>query len=143
MLEALIIGDTGTFNKLLGEFLSSMCSFHDLPHNDLERSLHMFVLGLLACVSERYVIKSNLESGDGRYDIAMYPKKVGDLAILIEFKKGKDSKLEKLAEQALRQIASNKYESALKDFGYKGKVVCYGIAIFKKQVFVKMESIIL
>ena len=68
----------------------------------MERSLHMFVLGLLASLSERYVIKSNLESGSGRYDIAMYPKRDNDLAIVIEFKKGKDLKLEKLADQALK-----------------------------------------
>jgi len=46
-----------------------------------------------------------------------------------------------LAEQALKQITSKQYESALKDFGYKGKVLCYGIATFKKHLVAKMESI--
>ncbi len=141
LLEALILGNINVVNKLLEEFINSLCSFHDLTQNDPERSLHMFVLGLLAMLSERYVIKSNLESGDGRYDIAMYPKKDNDLAIIIEFKKGKDLKLEKLADQALKQIKSNKYEASLKDFGYKGKVLCYGIATFKKNLIAKMGSI--
>ncbi len=141
LLDSLLMGNINAFSKLLEEFIIGMCSFHDLPHNDTERSLHMFVLGLLASLSERYIIKSNLESGEGRYDIAMYPKRGGDLAILIEFKKGKNRKLEKLADEALQKISSNKYESSLKDFGYKGKVLCYGVAIFKKSVIAKIGSI--
>jgi hypothetical protein len=140
LLEALLTGNIYSVNKFLGEFVLSMCSSHDLSQDHLERSLHMFVLGLLASLSERYVIKSNLESGLGRYDIALYPKKTGDLAVIIEFKKGKDLKLEKPADQALKQIKSNKYESSLKDFGYKGKVLCYGVATFKKHLIAKMGS---
>ena len=104
LLKALITGNIDALNTLLEEFINSMCSFHDLTQDSPERSLHMFVLGLLALLSERYTIKSNLESGKGRYDIAMYPKKENDLAIIIEFKKGKDSNLEKLTEEALNQI---------------------------------------
>lgn len=142
LLDALLTGNIYSVNKLLEEFILNMCSFHDLSEDHLERSLHMFVLGLLASLSERYVIKSNLESGLGRYDIAMYPKKALDLAVIIEFKKGKDLKLEKLADQALKQIKSSKYEVSLKDFGYKGKVLCYGVATFKKHLVAKMESIL-
>ena len=141
LMEAVITGNANDVGLLLQEFLVSLCSFHDLPHRDLENSLHMFVLGLLASLSERYVIKSNLESGDGRYDIMMHPKRAGDAAILMEFKKAKDQDLEKLADQALEQIKISKYESALRDYGYKGQVFCYGIACFKKQLLTKMESI--
>ena len=83
----------------------------------------MFALGLLASLSERYIIKSNLESGSGHYDILMNPKRPLEPAIIIEFKKGKDLKLEKLAKEALKQIKNGKYESSLKDFGYQGKVL--------------------
>ena len=120
-----------------------MCSFHDLPHNDLERSIHLFVLGLLASLTGRYLIKSNLESGTERYEISMHPKNTIDPAILIELKKlkkGENLNLELLADEALQQIKDNKYESLTKDLGYKGKVLCYGIATFKKQVAVKMET---
>ena len=139
LLEALTTGNINIVNALLEEFINSMCSFHDLTQDTPERSLHMFVLGLLALLSERYVIKSNLESGEGRYDIAMYPKR-DDLAIIIEFKKGKDRKLEKLADQALKQIKANKYDASLKDFGYRGKVLCYGVATFKKTLVAKMDT---
>ena len=139
LMEALILGNVLEVESLLKEFILSLCSFYDLPSNDLERSLHMFVLGLLASLSERYVIKSNLESGTGRYDVLMHPKRAGDLAVIIEFKKGKNLKLEKLATQALEQIKSGKYESNLRDFGYKGKVLHYGIACYKKHLVAQME----
>ncbi len=140
LLSALIEGNIPFVNKLLGEIIISLCSSHDLTQDSPERSLHMFVLGLLASLSERFVIKSNLESGLGRYDIAMYPKR-GDPAILIEFKKGKNVKLDKIADQALEQITLNKYESSLKDFGYKGPVLCYGVATFKKHLVAKMKKL--
>ena len=96
--------------------------------------------GKSSALSERYVIKSNLESGLGRYDIAMYLKR-GDPAILIELKKGKSLKLDKIADQALEQITLNRYESSLKDFGYKGPVLCYGVATFKKHLVAKMKKL--
>ena len=152
LMEALISGRVLELESLLKEFILSLCSFYDLPHNDIERSLHMFVLGLLASLSERYVIKSNLESGIGRYDVSMHPKRIGDLAVVIEFKKGQDTKkleklsseelekeLNKLSDEALKQIKIAQYESNLRDFGYKGKVLCYGIACFRKHLVAKME----
>ena len=139
LMEALISGKVFEVESLLKEFILSLCSFHDLPYDDLERRLHMFVLGLLASLSERYVIKSNLESGTGRYDILMHPKRAGDLAVVIEFKKGKNLKLDTLATQALKQIKSGQYESNLRDFGYTGKVLSYGVACYKKHLVAKME----
>ncbi len=141
LLNALIVGNVLLLTSLLEEFIGSLCSCHDLPKNDLERSLHLFVLGLLASLSGRYTIKSNLESGTGRYDILMYPKKPNDPGIIIEFKKGKDLKLEKLADLALKQIKTNKYESQIREFGYMGKILCYGMASFKKYLAIKMEEV--
>ena len=69
----------------------------------------------------------------------MHPKRAGDLAVVIEFKKGKNLKLDKLATQALEQIKAGQYESNLRDFGYTGKVLHYGIACYKKHLVAKME----
>src|SRR3990167_3013108 len=139
LLEGLIAGKVDEVNSLLSEFINSLCSSHDLPQNDKERSLHMFVLGLLSSLSERYTIKSNLESGLGRFDIIMLPKK-NDLAVVIELKKGKSlQELDSLSSQALQQIQEKKYLSLIRDFNYSGKVLCYGIAIFKKHLIAKME----
>ncbi|MBM3198145.1 MAG: hypothetical protein FJZ58_02675 [Chlamydiae bacterium] len=141
LLEALMSGMEQKVSKLLEEFVQAFCSFHDLSHNALEKSLHMFVLGLLASLSERYVIKSNLESGDGRYDILMHPKKEPYLAIIIEFKKGKNRKLEKLAIEALQQIREKNYAAQIREFGYHGTIFCYGIAVYQKQLVAKMETL--
>ena len=94
------MGDIEPVNRLLGEFISGMCSFHDLPHKDLGKSYHLFVLGLLASLSDLYIIKSNLESGYGRYDILMHPKNSANIAVLLEFKRAESSlDLNKLAEE--------------------------------------------
>lgn len=139
LLEALISGNISLVNTLLEKFLHSLCSVHDLPVCDVERSRHMFVLGLLASLSERYAIKSNLESGTGRVDILMHPKRT-DPAIIIEFKKAQSiTELETLSISALKQIKEKKYDSLTKEFGYKGKVFCYGIAVFKKNLLAKLE----
>ena len=139
LLNGLITGQVDEVNSLLSEFVNSLCSSHDLPQDDLERSLHMFVLGLLSSLSGRYTIKSNLESGLGRFDIVMLPKK-NDLAVIIELKKGKSlQELDSLSSQALQQIQEKKYISLIRDFNYSGKVLCYGIAIFKKHLIAKME----
>ena len=102
-LKALIAGNVSRVETVLGEFVQSFCSSHDLPKNDLERSLHLFVLGLLASLSERYIVDSNIESGKGRYDIMLCPKPYSqDPVIILEFKKGKN--LENCAEKALAQV---------------------------------------
>ncbi|MBM3198582.1 MAG: hypothetical protein FJZ58_04940, partial [Chlamydiae bacterium] len=104
LLNALITGNVELFAEGLTRFIQKLCSSHDMPQADVERSLHLFVLGLLASLSERYTIKSNLESWGGRYDIAMHPKRAGDSAVVIECKKGKEEDLESLAKEALHQI---------------------------------------
>lgn len=139
LLDALISAEPLESNQLLQEFVGNMCSFYDLPRKDLERSLHLFVLGLLAFLSDRYIIKSNLESGQGRYDIMFYPKNPNDPGLLLEFKKGESKDLESLAEEALQQIQDNHYESLLREFGCKTSIICYGIAAFKKNLVLKMK----
>lgn len=138
LLQSITEGHISLVGPLLEKFVESLCSYHDLPKNNLEQSLHLFVLGLLASLSTRYIIKSNLESGKGRYDILMLPKLESDLAVIFEFKKGEANTLEDLATKALEQIKTNHYQKQLQDLGYKGKILCYGVAIFKKQLVAKM-----
>ena len=51
-----------------------------------ERFYHGFVLGLLVDLEDQYVITSNRESGFGRYDVIMEPKRKEDDGIIMEFK---------------------------------------------------------
>ncbi len=144
LFEALVTGDVVNVAMLLQEYVDKMCSFHDFPHNDMERSVHMFVLGLLAELSYQYIIQSNRESGDGRYDIMLMPLDHKDAGILVEFKKTDDKELavlEKAADKALQQIKEHDYKKQLRDFGYRGKIICYGIGACGKHIVVKMETI--
>jgi len=161
LFTALITGNQNKLTVLLQKFVINSCSFFDLPIDDIERSIHLFVLGLLTGLSDRYIIKSNRsphlsagtpnrESGFGRYDIMLAPRTSQDPGILIEFKKAKiESKksknnekiLTKSAKEALEQIKSLSYKAEIKDFGYQGPVLCYGIAVFGKELVVAMEII--
>ncbi len=144
LLKALINGEVIIVNNLLGEFVRSFCSFHDLQESDLERSLHLFVLGLLVSLSDRYTVTSNLESGYGRYDIMLCPKMPNpsnNPGILLEFKKGKQEHLGSLALEALNQIKAKEYPTQLRHQGHLGKIFLYGIASYKKEVLVELETL--
>ena len=84
------------------------------------------------------MVKSNRESGAGRYDIAMYPKNKVFHGIVIEIKNTKDRNvnLEELADRALDQIDTKNYAKDLKYYGMK-EVVCFGIAFRGKETVVK------
>jgi len=104
----------------------------------------MLVLGLLAGLSDRYIIQSNRESGHGRYDIMLIPRTPQDPGVIIEFKKAKDSDnkiLTASAQGALKQIRNKSYITQIKGSGYQGSIFCYGIAVYKKHVVVAIETI--
>ncbi len=141
--KTLLQGDVEQFSDSLNSFVQSLCSSHDLPEPDLERSLHLFVLGLLASLSNDYLIESNLESGKGRCDIMLCPFAPSTrYGVLIEFKKGKKENLEDLAKEALHQIKEKDYRSRFYKLKYEGPILAYGIASHKKELLVKMETIL-
>jgi len=144
LMKAFIAGDRKTVEQCLQGFITDTCSSHDVAKNDLERSIHMFVLGLLAGLSNRYLIQSNRESGDGRYDIMLRPRQSQDPGILIEFKRatGDDNAtLAAKAQEALKQIKDFNYEAQMRTEGYHGPILCYGIAVCGKHLVVNMETI--
>ncbi len=142
LFTALMKEDLYSLTTLLQEFVINSCSYYDLPANDLERSIHLFVLGLLSGLSNRYIIQSNRESGQGRYDIMLMPRQSEDPGILIEFKKSKNDKQKTLAttaKKALQQIKSLDYKVQLKTFEHKGPIFYYGIAAYGKRLVIDME----
>ncbi len=138
---ALTTGDTFSFAKVLQEFINSSMSVHDIPSPEPEKSYHLFVLGLLVLLADDYEIKSNRESGLGRYDIMIIPRKPNKLAIVIEFKKATSTEnLEIGAKKALEQIKEKNYVQELKERGIKS-IKLFGIAFFGKQLFVDAENV--
>ena len=132
--QALFSNDTGKLQKLLEEFLLNSISVFDGTN---ESFYHGMMLGLCAVLSNQYRIKSNIESGYGRFDIALIPIDKSEPGFIFELKyAGKDSdNLNALADKALTQIDEKKYETELIDQGVT-KIIKIGIAFKGKKAAV-------
>jgi hypothetical protein len=119
MLKALIEGDVGLFEKMLRKVVLAVFSYHDFG-GEPEKVYHALVAGLLIWISNTHEIKSNRESGYGRYDIMILPKDINQVGYVIEFKAvdlEDNETIEIAVEAALKQIEEKKYETELIDRG--------------------------
>ena len=94
------------------------------------------MLGLTAIMDNRYYVTSNRESGEGRYDLQLEPKDNNLPGILIELKATKNAsanELKALAQTALEQIESQKYDADMKAHGVHS-ILKYGVAFSGKHV---------
>ena len=109
-----------------------------------ERFYHGLVLGLMVELSPEYVLRSNRESGFGRYDVMLYRKDLTGNAYIIEFKVRKSRKekdLEETVANALKQIEEKKYDTELKALGFSEENIRkYGFAFEGKNVLVGIEE---
>ncbi|WP_252237947.1 AAA family ATPase [Clostridium sp. VAP51] len=118
MLNALVTGDVETFGGFFKNFVLNNISYFDVSGEEPEKVYHAFVLGMIVSLSDKYEVKSNKESGYGRYDVMLIPKDTSKLGIIMEFKKIDDfmsKSIEKGIEEALNQIEENKYEAELRE----------------------------
>ena len=114
---------------------------HASERSQPERFYHGFVLGLLVELIDQYEIKSNRESGFGRYDVMLRPRNVKkDKAIIMEFKvlsPKKEKSLEETAQNALEQIKEKKYKEELIEAGInENNIKAYGFAFEGKNVLI-------
>lgn len=138
IVESLFSNSYERLQLALSEYLNNSISFFD---KSSESFYHGLMLGLLALMDNQYIIKSNREAGDGRYDISLLPRQNKYPAIIIELKYQKnitDDKLNALAHQALSQINLLRYDSEFKNYGFE-KVLKYAIAFSGKKVNVVSE----
>ncbi|WP_418438473.1 AAA family ATPase [Blautia sp.] len=136
--ESLYIGDFVKLQKAIGEYMDKSISFYD---GGSEGFYHGLILGLIALMDNQYKIKSNRESGDGRYDISLFPKTSKYPGIIMEFKWGSnlDSDiLDKLAKDALDQIDTKRYDSEMSELGITN-ILKLGIAFSGKKSKIKTE----
>ena len=138
MLNAMVEGDTDMFEECLQDIVRSMCGIHDAAHP--EHFYHGLMLGLTVWLEKRYRIRSNRESGYGRFDLAFFPKQAKFPGIVMEFKAVKtEEELAPAVDAACQQIAEKDYTAELEAQG-ASPIWCYGIAFCKKRVIVKMCS---
>ena len=142
VLKSLITGDVKTFGKVFRDFLLKTMSYFDPTGEEPERVYHAFVLGLLVSLNETHQVKSNRESGYGRYDIMVIPRDASKLGIIIEFKKVEEDENEDLeiaAENALKQIEEKEYDRELIDMGISN-ILKLGISFSGKKFLIKQPE---
>ena len=145
-LKALVEGNVEAMNYYMNRITISTFSYFDVGSgngDDLgpERFYHGFVLGLIAEHAEDYEIRSNRESGFGRYDIMMIPQDYEKHpAIVMEFKvcsRMKKETLEEAVQSALAQINEKKYDTELLARGIPAdRIRHYGFAFEGKKVLI-------
>ena len=134
--ESLFINDYVKLEKAIAEYMDKAISFYDTAS---ESFYHGLVLGLMAMMDNQYKIKSNRESGKGRFDICLMPRDNKHPGMIMELKWKKnldDNELVLLADEAISQIHSMEYDSEMKSEGIK-KILKFGIAFSGKRVCVK------
>lgn len=142
-VKALLRGDVEEMNDYMNLIAEDTFSFFDTRRDKQqpERFYHGFVLGLLVELRGRYEIKSNRESGFGRYDVALIPLKDQEQpAVVIEFKvlrPKKENSLEETVQNALTQIEQKNYDAELVARGIsKDRIRHYGFAFKGKEVLI-------
>ncbi len=142
-IKALLLGDVAAMNTYMNRVTREMFSYFDAgrnPYSEPERFYHGFVLGLMVELSDRYVVTSNRESGFGRYDVMLEPRRVAeDDGILLEFKVQSEGEkeLSDTVTQALRQIQERDYQASLAAKGVpEDRIRKYGFAFCGKEVLI-------
>ena len=136
--ESLYTNDHEKLQRAIAAYMDRSISFFD---GGAEGFYHGLVLGLIALMDNQYKIRSNRESGDGRYDICLIPRENRYPGILMELKWKSNLSKEKLihfAEDALAQIDEKRYDAEMKEEGIRD-IWKFGIAFSGKQVCVKTK----
>ena len=148
-IKSLLNNDLKGMNYYMNKVALATFSYFDTGKNpsetlEPERFYHGFVLGLIVELSDRYEVKSNRESGFGRYDVMIIPLNKSEKAIVLEFKvheNDEEKTLEETVSSALAQIEEKKYDTELINAGVKKENIRhYGFAFEGKKVLIGTDE---
>lgn len=139
--KAIEDGNAEIIEQYLNQTLSNTISVFDTkaPEMEKENSYHTFLAGMLTGNTD-WVVKSNVEAGEGFADIIIKPQNPND-GIIFELMYSKEaSGLDKACERAIKQIRDRRYLEYLKNDGHHN-MIFYGIAFYKKRCKVVVEKL--
>ena len=149
-VRSMFSGDLRGMNQYMNKVALNTFSYFDAgkkpsDESEPEKFYHGFVLGLLVDNAKSYTVKSNRESGFGRYDVVLEPHNKNDVAVIMEFKVydneyDGENDLSDTADNALAQIEEKKYEADLIASGIpEDRILKYGFAFQGKKCLIKKK----
>ena len=135
--QAVYERDVEELRSGIEDYLIRTISFHDTATEAFYQGL---MLGLCAILNNRYAVRSNRESGLGRFDIQLMPLSSELPGLIFELKASKDETedLDALAKSALKQIAERRYKEEMTESGIQ-EILGIGIAFRGKSVCVESD----
>ncbi|MEM9460101.1 MAG: AAA family ATPase [Myxococcota bacterium] len=118
LLRALLEGDARSLTHYLSRMVKVSLSYHDTGGPQPERVIHGFIVGLLVSLQPDYEVRSNRESGYGRYDVMVLPRTAGKPGAVLELKtvdEGEDPAA--ALDAGLRQLRDRDYATELRERG--------------------------
>ena len=145
LMHAIETGNTQVMQDKINTYLITTTSYFDFENAD-EARYHCFMLGLFIGLEGEYEIRSNRESGHGRFDVALFPRNPAahrKAGILLEFKHTlEESKQRSLTQAALQQIDQREYKTEFQDRGIH-ELIIIGACFHKKSVTLAQKRIAL
>ena len=131
-------GNIEKFREVLQNEVISSLSYSDTDKD--EKYYKVFLIGIFVALMNDYVRLSERESGHGRADLILEPKKKENPGYIFEFKvAGSEEELESYAEEGFEQIKEKKYDTELINRGVT-EIIYIGLAFYKKKLKMKYEK---
>ena len=131
-------GNIEKFGEILQEEILSSLSYFDTDKD--EKYYKVFLIGIFVALMNDYIRLSERESGHGRADLILEPKKKENPGYIFEFKvANSEEELESYAEEGFEQIEKKEYNIELINCGVT-EIIYIGLAFYKKKLKMKYEN---